>query len=483
VSRQLPRVIATLVVAAHAALATGAGTDDLAGRIDALLELYQRNGQFDGAALVADGGRLVLKKGYGLANREWQVSNAPDTRFRLGSITKQFTAALALQQVEKGTLRLDGTISDYLPGYRSDVGGKVTIHHLLTHTSGIPSYTAGPAIAEIGRDPHAVADFVKTYCSGDLQFEPGSRFAYNNSGYFLLGAILERATGRTYEQLLRERVLDPLGMKDTGYDHHETVLARRAGGYEKTLTGGYRNAPYLDMSVPYAAGSLYSTVEDLFRWDQSLYTDGVLSARSREVMFKPFLQDYAYGWAVRRAAVTEPDAGALLIAHEGGINGFNTLLQRLVDRRGLIVLLNNTGGAPLGAMAAGIRAVLAGKEYARPRLGIAEVVAPVLMEKGAAAAVERYRALKASDAERYDFAEGQLNRLGYELLALGRVSDAITVFELNVEAYPEASNTYDSLGEAYLKAGEKELARDNYRKSLALNKDNANAAEVLKTLP
>jgi len=193
--------------------------DARAEKIAELLAAYHALGQFNGSALVADGGQLVLKKGYGLANMEWQVPNGPDTRFRLGSITKQFTAALVLQQVAKGKLHLDGRLSDYLPDYRKDTGEKVTLHHLLTHTSGIPSYTSGPAIVEIGRDPHDVAEFVKTYCSGDLQFEPGSRFTYNNSGYFLLGAILEKTTGQRYERLLQESILDPLGMKDTGYDH------------------------------------------------------------------------------------------------------------------------------------------------------------------------------------------------------------------------------------------------------------------------
>jgi len=456
--------------------------DERAEKIGELLAAYHDLGQFNGSALVADGGQLVLKKGYGLANMEWQVPNSPDTRFRLGSITKQFTAALVLQQVAKGKLRLDGRLSDYLPDYRKDTGEKVTLHHLLTHTSGIPSYTSGPDIVEIGRDPHEVAEFVKTYCSGDLQFDPGSRFTYNNSGYFLLGAILEKTTGQRYERLLQESILDPLGMKDTGYDHHETVLARRAAGYEKSLTGGYRNAGYLDMSVPYAAGSLFSTVEDLFRWDQALYGEAVLSATSKGVMFKPFLQHYAYGWTVSTAAADGPDAGATLIGHEGGINGFNTLLLRLVDRHGLIVLLNNTGGAPLSRMAAGIRAILAGKDYPRPRRSIAEAIAPVFLESGPAAGAARYRELKAADPEAYDFTEPVLNNLGYRLMAEGKLPEAIEVFKLNVEAYPAAANTYDSLGEAYLKAGQKDLAIVNYRRSLELNKDNKNAADALKKL-
>jgi len=259
-------------------------------RIDALVEAYRQIGQFNGSVLVAEKGAVLLKKGYGLAQMEWGIPNTADTRFRLGSITKQFTATLVLRQVEQGRIRLDGKLSDYLPDYRPDTGQKVTIHHLLTHTSGIPSYTDSPTFfSEVSRDPHPVDEFVKKFCSGDLEFEPGSKFHYDNSGYFLLGALLEKVSGRSYEQLLREEILDPLGMKDTGYDRGETLLPHRAAGYEKDLAG-YRNAPYLDMSLPYAAGALYSTVEDLYRWDQALYGTAVLSEASKERMFTPFLE-------------------------------------------------------------------------------------------------------------------------------------------------------------------------------------------------
>ena len=162
----------------------------------------------------------------------------------------------------------------------------------------------------MSRNPYKVDDFVKKYASGDLEFEPGSKYSYNNSGYFLLGAIIERVTGKSYEQVLKENIFDPLGMKNTGYDHHDTIIAKRATGYGKTADG-YTNAPYLDMSIPYAAGSMYSTVEDLYLWDQALYTDkGALSAIER-VDVQTVLEDYAYGWVVTQCFVqTERSTGA-----------------------------------------------------------------------------------------------------------------------------------------------------------------------------
>ena len=338
-----------------------------ARKIDELITLYNSLGGFSGSVLVAEKGEVIFKKGYGLANMEWEIPNAPDTKFRLGSITKQFTSMLIMQLVEQGKLKLDGKITDYLPDYRKDTGDRVTVHHLLTHTSGIPSYTDQPGFFQnVSRNPYKVADFVAKYASGDLLFEPGSKFAYNNSGYFLLGAIIEKITGKPYEEVLKEKIFDPLGMKSSGYDHSDTILKKRASGYQRG-PGGIINAPYLDMSLPYAAGSLYSTVEDLYLWDQALYTDKLISAKSKELIYKPLLDNYAYGWAVERAKVGNTSETVASIGHGGGINGFNTLIKRLVDDRHLIVLLNNTGGAKLEEMSRSIAAILYGKTYDLPK--------------------------------------------------------------------------------------------------------------------
>ncbi len=338
---------------------------DKAAKIDQLMAEYFKQGTFNGSVLVAERGRVIFKKGYGFADMEWEIPNAADTKFRLGSITKQFTATLILQLVEQGKIKLDARMTEYLPDYRKDTGDRVTIHHLLTHTSGIPSYTGLPGFfKDISRNPYTVADFVKKYCSNDLSFEPGSKFAYNNSGYFLLGAIIEKVTGKTYEQALKENILDPLGMKDTGYDHHETIMKKRAEGYEKSPRG-IINAPYLDMSLPYAAGSLYSTVEDLFLWDQALYTEKALSAQSKELMFKPNLNNYGYGWTINTQ--TAGSKSINIVGHGGGINGFNTLITRLVADRHLIVLLNNTGGTKLGEMSREITNILYDQPFNLPK--------------------------------------------------------------------------------------------------------------------
>ena len=456
---------------------------DKSVKIDELMKIYQSYGQFNGSALVAENGKVIYKKGLGLANMEWNIPNETDTKFRLGSITKQFTAALVLQLTEQGKVKLDGKISDYLPDYRKDVGDKITVHHLLTHTSGIPSYTSQPKFFEdVSRNSFVVADFVKKYASGDLEFEPGSKFSYNNSGYFLLGAIIEKVTGKSYEQVLKENILDPLEMKNTGYDHFDTLLSKRASGYDKTPKG-YINAPYLDMSIPYAAGSMYSTVEDLYLWDRALYSNKILSAKSKELMFKPNLENYGYGFGISNAALGDTKQTVPVISHTGGINGFNTIIVRLVGNQHLIVLLDNTSqGKYLNKISKDITNILYNQPYSQPKKSIAEAIFNTAAEQGAEAAVKQYRNLKANQSATYDFSEAELNTLGYQLLGTKKIKDAIEIFKLNVEAYPQASNPYDSLGEAYMMSGDKELALKNYKKALELNPQNTNAASIIKRL-
>jgi CubicO group peptidase (beta-lactamase class C family) len=456
---------------------------DKISKIDALIKVYNDYGQFNGSVLVAERGKVIYKKGFGLANREWNIPNKPNTKFRLGSITKQFTSMLLLQLVDKGKIDLQGKLSDYLPYYRKDTGSQVTIHHLLTHSSGIPSYTSIPKFfEEISRDPYPVEEFVKKYCSGDLQFEPGARYVYNNSGYFLLGAIIEEITEKTYEEILKKNIFSPLGMKNSGYDRHGPIIPNRATGYSNAFDG-YINAPYLDMSLPYAAGSLYSTVEDLYLWDQALYTEKLLSAKMKELMFTPHIANYGYGWGIRQKSLPDSEEKLTSISHGGGINGFNTLIERLVDEKHLIVLLNNTPRANLGQMSDAIIRILYDKPYDMPKKSIAKVMFETLMEKDVKSAIAQHETLKNDHPNDYNFLAQELNILGYYLLTeKKRIEDAIEIFKLNIKAYPKFANGYDSLAEAYMASGNKTLAIKNYAKSLELDPNNTNAIDKLNEL-
>lgn len=479
------RLSTALIVCAMALLAlqSSVTAQDKAAKIDEVMTAANKYRLFNGSVLVAENGKVIYKKSLGLAQMEWNIPNTPETRFRLGSITKQFTAALILQLVEQGKVKLDGKVSDYLPAYRKDIGEKVTIHQLLNHTSGIPSYTSlAGFLNEVSRDPYTVDDFIKKYASNNLEFEPGSKFLYNNSGYFLLGAIIEKVAGKTYEQALKDRILDPLGMKNTGYDHHANLIEKRASGYQKT-PDGYVNAPYLDMSIPYAAGSMYSTVEDLYLWDQALYSDRVLSTATKELMYKPNLDDYAYGWVVTKAKLGTGTESVPKIKHGGGINGFNTVIARFPTQKHLIVMLDNTSqGRNLDRLELALTNILYNQPYDTPRMPLADVLHKTIAEKGIEAGLAQYRDLKSGQAKVYDFGEPELNTLGYQLLQERKLKEAVEIFKLNVEAYPKGFNTYDSLGEAYMISGNNELAIHNYKKSLELNPENTGATEMLKRL-
>lgn len=462
---------------------------DKAAKIDEFVQIFHDYGLFSGSVLVAEKGKVIFKKGYGMANIEWNIPNESDTKFRIGSITKQFTSMLILQLVEQGKIDLEGKLSDYLPYYRKDTGEEVTIHQLLTHSSGIPSYTSLPNFfEEISRNPYPVKEFIQKYCSGDLEFKPGSKFNYNNSGYFILGAIIEEITGKTYEEVLKEKILDPVGIKSTGYDHHNTIIENRAIGYQKTLDG-YENSPYLDMSLPYAAGSLYSTVEDLYLWDQALYTEKLLSKKMKDQMFnghiKALGQSYGYGWVIGKKKLPESKEELSTISHGGGINGFNTLIERYIDEKHLVVLFNNAPRAGLAGMSDGIIRILYDKPYKDkiPKKSIADMIYKTYKGKGVEAAIKQYQELKEKHPKEYNFAATELNTLGYHLLnQKKKIKDAIEIFKFNVKANPKYANGYDSLAEAYMKNGDKLLAIKNYAKSLEMNPRNTNAVEKLKEL-
>ena len=456
----------------------------MADKVDALVSQYAANGDFMGSILVARDQAVVLKKGYGSANIEWEIPNGPDTKFRLGSITKQFTSMIVMQLVKEGKLGLDGTISDYLADYPKDKGSRVTIHHLLTHTSGIPSYTGMPFFREVVRDPFTPGDFIRFFADSSFEFEPGSQFRYNNSGYFLLGVIIEEVTGKPYASVLQERIFGPLGMNSTGYDMPGPIIPKRAAGYEWGIDG-FVNADYLDMTLPYAAGSLYSTVEDLYLWDRALYTDKLLPGSLRERLFTPAVQTggswYAYGWSVANRRFGTSVDSVRVIQHGGGINGFNTLIVRIPKEEILVVLLNNTGRAPLGGIANAILALLHGEAPPPVRKSLARALTSEIRTSGLTKALKSYPEMK-KDTVRYVLSEAEMNSLGYRYMGAGRLDEAIAVLTLNVEAFPDSWNAYDSLGEAYMNAGKTDHAIKCYEMSVSMNPQNTGGMLMLEKL-
>ena len=452
-------------------------------KIDALISTCAEYGKFNGSVLVAEKGEIIYKKGFGFANMEWEVPNQPDTKHRLASITKQFTAMLIVQLVAENKLKLDVPISTYLSDYPKKNGGEITIHHLLTHTSGTPNYTSFPNYQDMMRNPRRPAEIVNTFADLDLEFTPGEKFAYSNSGYVLLGLIIDKITGNSYEEVLQEKIFTPLKMINTGYDHHSPIIKNRAAGYYKN-GNTYVNANYIDMSTPYAAGAIYSTVEDLYLWDQALYTEKLLPKKYRDLLFEKHTpswgQHYGYGWEIGSTQIGNTKEYLQTIGHGGSINGFNTQITRIPSNQSLILLLNNTGGAPLNDMIKAINGILHDKPYDLPKKSMAFSLLEKIEKDGIATALSHNKEIKESND--YYLDENEMNTSGYQLLQSDRAKEAAAIFKLNVEAFPNSFNVYDSYGEVLMVLGDTSQAIENYKRSVQLNPDNENGLKILKDL-
>lgn len=298
---------------------------------------------FSGTILVMKQNKVLLEKGYGLADREWNIANTAETKFRIGSVTKQFTAACILQLIEAGKISLDDKLSKFYPDFPK--GDSVTIHMLLNHTSGIASYTDGRDFTAVATQTLSRDSMIGFFKNKPYNFSPGTKWTYNNSGYFLLGCIIEKVSGLTYTNYLQKNIFDKLEMKNSGVDKLDSVLAMRARGYsragKKTV-----NADYISMDWPFSAGVLFSTVSDLYKWDRALYGTKILSKESLQKMFTPGKSNYGYGVLID-SLEKHPR-----IWHNGGIPGFSTNFTRFInDDICTVVFSNNESNVDFVAIA------------------------------------------------------------------------------------------------------------------------------------
>lgn len=345
---------ASMLLASPAlAAAPNCAAPDYARQARELIAPYLEAESFSGSVLVAKDGAPVWRESFGAADREWDIANTADTKFRLGSITKQFTATAILQLVDQGKLSIDDPISKYYTD-APPAWAKVTIKHLLIHTSGIPSYTGLPKFFETSsKQPLTPDGIIKLTRDMPLEFEPGAKYAYDNTGYILLGYVIEKVSGESYADYVAKNIFTPLGMKDSGYDVSATILRHRASGYKPTKDG-WRNADYLDMTLPYAAGSLYSTTGDLLIWDRALTEGKILTAASRQAMFTDYGNHYGFGWGIK------PVAGHEQVSHGGGINGFSTGISRYPKDGVVAIVLANYGGSPSNGIAENLAGLCVG---------------------------------------------------------------------------------------------------------------------------
>ncbi len=342
-------------------------------KFDALLnDFFEKDGP-GGVALVVKDGKTVYRKAFGMANLELGIKMKPDNVFRIGSITKQFTASAIMKLVEDGKINLDDDISKYIKDYPVH-GHTITIEHLLTHTSGIKSYTGMKEwTQEVHKKDFTPQEMVDYFKSQPMDFTPGEKFRYNNSGYFLLGYIIEIVSGKTYADYINDNFFEPLDMGNSYYGSTTRIIKNRASGYAKK-EDIYVNDDFLSMTQPYSAGSLLSTVDDLSKWYTAVMSDKIISKASRKKAHSSYTLNsgkktgYGYGWSIGNIQ------GTTQVSHGGGINGFLTASIFLPkDKIFVTVFSNCTCNAP-GTLANKLAAIAIGKPFEWKEISIADDV-------------------------------------------------------------------------------------------------------------
>jgi CubicO group peptidase (beta-lactamase class C family) len=457
--------------------------EEKAGKIDQLMQLNHEYRLFTGSVLAAKQGNIIYRKAFGAADRRWEIPNRVNTKYKIGSITKQFTAMLVLQLVREGKIRLDGKVSDYLGYYPKDKGNRITVHHLLCHACGIPNLARHYKdwFTEKWLKEYSTRSFIDLFSHLELEFEPGSRWSYSNAGYYLLAAIIEKVTGKTYAGALKEKIFKPLGMKDSGYFDGYTIVPRLATGYEY-WNFHYSNTGYNSPTTHKGNGGLYSTVDDLLKWDQALYTGKLLSSKFMDLMFQPHMNmrpgaDYAYGWVLKEKFLGGQGKRIRYAEHFGSDMGFNNVITRITEGQYVIILLSNTSQSDIPFIRDQIINILYNQPFHCPR-----PVSLALDSCGSVSEIQKVIEAFNKDLHKYSIKQNAVNGVGFKFVRAKKYLLGLAVLEFNASQFPGSPYVYESLGEAYLMAGKKSLALRNFKKLLELDPGNSFARKKLKEL-
>ncbi len=459
--------------------------------IDCVVDRYIELEAFNGCILVAYDHDILYQRVHGIADPATGELLTAGHRFRLASVSKQFTGLAVMLLKQDGDLNYSDSITKHLPElpYNS-----ITIRQLLTHTSGLPDY--GPLLDQYcekegdeGRRQKVATnhDVLELFVKHKplLLFQPGTRHQYCNTGYILLALIVERITGKTFQEFMKTRVFKPSGMENTFVNPANGKLPDklRAHGFKDDQSGqGYTEFDWHYQNGMYGDGGIYSTVDDMFKYDQILYGEKLVKQQLLSEAFScPTLKngekvDYGFGWSVIQ------DSRGDFVAHGGGWLGFNSFFLRDYQHGNTVIILTNKAGFRPGKLAFTVYDILHGDECKMPKGSIAALMAKEIKGHDIGHALAKYYALKNGKPDHYDFSESQLNALGYHLINRNRIDDAIRIFQENVKLFPDSWNVYDSLAEAFMKNNDTEKAIKYYMKSLSINPDNDNAKQMLEKL-
>jgi len=397
-------------------------TQETKKELDEIVRIIHENGQFSGAVLVSVNGDVIYKNAFGYANIEDRILNTCDTKFRIASFTKPFTAMLILQLVEQGKLQLDGKLTQYLPEFPKEKGKNITIHQLLTHTAGITGESRISNLIDIEKEFYTREQLLDCIVQQELVFEPGKGREYSNFGYALLGLIIEKVTGKSYDEVLHEKICQPAGMKNTLSDVTAQPIENRAVGYTYDYFNGLEQASFLDMSFVFGYGHLLSTVEDLYLFDRALYSNILLTEKSKELFFNE------YGWFYIRYPFGKGLKRILSNSLDGSINGFQSHTHRIEKDTVFIVTLRNVKESVYenqivikwpNFMVSRILAVLYDEEYDLPKKSAAFTVFKTLINSGQNEAENLYTEILSKQLDKYYIDESEFIFFESELINAG----------------------------------------------------------------
>ncbi|WP_394758102.1 serine hydrolase [Flavobacterium sp.] len=454
-------------------------------QINTYLTELERVG-FSGTVLVELNGNIVISKGYGFSDKTNSLKNRSTTIFDIGSITKQFTAAAILKLEMQGKLTVDDNISKYFENVPMDKIN-ITIHDLLRHQSGL--------VNNVGKDFDKISKekFLDTLINSKLRFEVGTKFSYSNIGYSLLGMIIEKVSGKTYENYLFKNLWKPAQMEMTGYSRPKFNRTKIAIGYYKDdKVWGKPTEKNWDKTAPFwhlaGNGGILSTTEDLYKWHKALLGELILSKEAKNKLYHPKIRTeenynsiYAYGWDV-----SQTNRKTNRVWHNGTNNIFYSDFMRYIDENITLIMLSNKSHLNFNGLNIELSKIVFEKNY-KPTIPIADndnnqkysnKIIDIVLSKGIEAGKENFKKRPAKT----NILEYKLNTKGYELLSQKKYEEAIAIFTINVFAFPKSANGFDSLGEAYMNKGDKALAIKNYEKSLELDPNNGNAIDMLAEL-
>ena len=451
-------------------------------QIASILQSYHQYNMFEGAVLVAENGKVLYKEAFGMANREWNIPNSTETKFMIGSVSKPLTAALTLIQVQKGFIGLDKTISDYLPEFKNKPSANITIRQLLSHTSGMANYDIiKDFFPRISRQYFTREDYIKVFIDSALAFEPGTRYAYSSWGYFTLGYIMERVTGKSYAQLMKEDIFSKLGMENSGSYQHTQIVPNRATGYDYSF-GGFTTNDFRDQSNTMGTGDLYSTVEDLFKFHLALSENTLINKQLTDEMLTPGIRParYGYGWFNQNYKYSPADSVAAIF-HLGMTEGFISFMLRIPSTNSCTIILCNASPTDFFGITKNLVKVL----YKQPvvvKQPVHKKMETMLGQEGSAAgAVEACKKMKADTAGYYiDWIS--MNFIAEQLLKLKRLEDARVISENNVAEFPDKDLVMLTMGNIYLALGRKEDAKKYYKRTLEIYPGYEEAKNRLKEL-